>query len=288
MKITFFGAGASEGIPAVFCECALCRQARAERKFFTRSQVLLDDDFLIDFPPDSYYRALMHGVDLARVRHILVTHSHSDHFYAEDFFMRGLASSYCLAEPTVTVYESKAVTDFLERFHAGYPQGMYAHEPLGIENGYEKYPQSTEYVCVTPWETFTAGEYTVTAYPSAHMPDEPSMIFAVEKKGKRLLYATDTGRLSARIYDFMQKDGKPFDAVAYDCTYGTLDFNEGHMNFADCADMRAELIQRGLTHKSTVHILTHVSHNAARSLPALFSEVPDGFILAHDGTEVIL
>lgn len=99
MKLKFLGAGASEGIPAIFCHCALCERARRTGRLFTRSQLLVDDVLLIDFPPDSYYRSIAMGVELADIRNILVTHSHSDHFYADDFFMRGLASSHGLKVP---------------------------------------------------------------------------------------------------------------------------------------------------------------------------------------------
>lgn len=51
MKVTFLGNGASEGIPALFCECNLCRQARQRHIYHTRSQLMINDDLLIDFPP---------------------------------------------------------------------------------------------------------------------------------------------------------------------------------------------------------------------------------------------
>lgn len=285
MKIRFLGSGAAEGIPAIFCECRLCRQAREQKRYFTRSQILIDGDLLIDFPPDSYYRALTAGVDLAEVKDILVTHSHSDHFYAEDFFMRGLLSSYRLPVHTVNVYASKAVTDLLDKFYSGYPKGTYKPEPIGTFNGYDEYAQSTEYVNVSPFEKFGAGEYTVTALPSAHVPAEPSLIYAVEKGGKRLLYATDTGYPAAEVFDFLEREGGVFDAVVYDGTYGFSDINEGHMNFRDCERMKSELAARGLTSDRTKHYITHMSHNVAKDLDDLDKNFPRGFIMACDGLE---
>lgn len=288
MKIKFLGGGASEGIPGIFCDCALCREAREKGKFFTRSQVLIEDDLLIDFPPDSYYRSLLQGTELGKVKSVVVTHSHSDHFYAEDFFMRGLWSSFGLRTPSATVYASKAVTDMLERIGAGIPRGGYVHKAVGKVNGYDEYPHSVEYVNISPFEVFQTGEYRVTALPSAHIPSEPSFVFAVERAGKAFLYATDTAPLPKEVYDFLQKGGYKFGAVAYDGTYGSMDFDEGHMNFADCEAMRAELVRRGLVSEETKHVVTHVSHNAARSLKALLDGLPEGFLLASDGTEVVL
>ena len=46
MKFHFLGTAAAEGIPALFCECAVCKEAREKGGRFirTRSQALIDDD----------------------------------------------------------------------------------------------------------------------------------------------------------------------------------------------------------------------------------------------------
>ena len=56
MKILYLGTGAAEGVPAVFCNCDTCREARrrGEKEFHSRSQVLIDGELSVDFPPDAY------------------------------------------------------------------------------------------------------------------------------------------------------------------------------------------------------------------------------------------
>ena len=81
-KITLLGTGACEGIPAPFCGCDLCRHARQHggRDVRRRFGVLIDDETMIDFGPDAV-DALRHaGADDTKIRRILVTHSHVDHF----------------------------------------------------------------------------------------------------------------------------------------------------------------------------------------------------------------
>ncbi|MDE7084923.1 MAG: hypothetical protein K2O81_06730, partial [Clostridia bacterium] len=88
MKITYLGTGAAEGVPAMFCSCPFCDKLRKSgdvREFRTRSQVLIDGDLSIDFPPEAYVHSLSYGIDLSALKYILVTHSHMDHFYAHDF-----------------------------------------------------------------------------------------------------------------------------------------------------------------------------------------------------------
>ena len=48
MKITYLGTAASEGWPAEFCECDICRAAmkRGGRDLRLRSCALIDDDLL--------------------------------------------------------------------------------------------------------------------------------------------------------------------------------------------------------------------------------------------------
>ena len=91
MKFQYLGTGAAEGVPAVFCHCPACREIRrrGESEFHSRSQLLIDGEVCVDFPPDAYYHSLRFGADLAAVRYLLVTHSHMDHFYAHDFILRG-------------------------------------------------------------------------------------------------------------------------------------------------------------------------------------------------------
>ena len=91
MRKQYLGTAAAEGWPAVFCGCAACRRARelGGQNLRTRSQALVDGRLLIDLPPDTYLHALRGGLELERVASLLITHSHQDHFYPFELFMRG-------------------------------------------------------------------------------------------------------------------------------------------------------------------------------------------------------
>ncbi len=51
MKIQYFGTAAAEGSPALFCNCTICEEAKETKgkNIRTRSQMLINDDQLIDF-----------------------------------------------------------------------------------------------------------------------------------------------------------------------------------------------------------------------------------------------
>ena len=55
MRFQYLGTAAAEGWPGVFCRCAVCEEARAlgGRHIRTRSQAMINDDLLLDFPGDA-------------------------------------------------------------------------------------------------------------------------------------------------------------------------------------------------------------------------------------------
>lgn len=67
MKIKFLGTGAAEGIPAIFCNCSVCKYARKikGRNVRTRSQALINNDLLLDFGLDTYWHAVTYGLNFA-------------------------------------------------------------------------------------------------------------------------------------------------------------------------------------------------------------------------------
>jgi len=92
MILQYLGTGAAEGWPGMFCACEVCNTARERggRNIRTRSQALvfankfgegtLDERLLIDLTPDTYLHYLMHNVELNKIGHLIITHSHHDHF----------------------------------------------------------------------------------------------------------------------------------------------------------------------------------------------------------------
>lgn len=286
MKITVMGCGAAEGIPALFCECALCKQARERKVYRTRSQILINDDLLVDFPPDTYYRSLSRGIDLAKINNILVTHSHCDHFYGDDFFARGLWSSFNLPVETLTVHGSTAIRDIFERNDYAQKKGTYRHEPHGIINGYNVYDRSTEYVVHKPFETFSLGKYEITVLPAKHIPDENCNIYLIKEGNSTLLYATDTGYFKKKVFDYLIKNGIRLDAMIVDSTYGLVCSSDKlHMNFFEDDELRKELLGMGVIDEKTQCYLTHVFHGAAKDLDQLEKAVPTGYTLLYDGYE---
>lgn len=139
MKLQYFGTAAAEGWPALFCGCDACRRAREAggRNIRTRSQALIDDKLLIDFPADTYLHMIHYGLNLNYIDSVIVTHAHEDHFYPKELGNRrsGFAHIPEDGPRLLTVYGSEAVGKALAPVIAG-AQGRLAFERLKIGEAY--------------------------------------------------------------------------------------------------------------------------------------------------------
>ena len=278
MKLKYLGTGAAEGVPAAFCNCSTCAEIRRRGigEFHSRSQLLVDGVLSIDFPPDAYYHALLYGVDLSKIRYLLVTHSHMDHFYAHDFILRGY--KYCAPlDFPLEIYgnaEVKRVFDECTR------------RELRPEVG-----ETLKVTVVEPYKPFSFGDYTAVALEAQHSKTETAFVYLLEKEGKLYLHLTDTGRLPKAALDFLEKylvNKKKVDFVTFDCTFLYREAGEvsRHMGLEDNRAMQEEFLRRGIADGHTVYAITHYSHNNQPFKETLEKAQREyGYLPAYDGWE---
>lgn len=267
LRITYLGTGAAEGIPGLFCSCPLCTAARKNggKDVRTRSQALINEDLLIDFPADTY----SHSIDMRAVRYLLVTHSHQDHFYPEDLCLRSKAFSATLDGAPLKVFGNETVCSrWEETWRREYPSFDYS----GIE-----------FYCIKSFDSFSIGPYRVKALPANHKRSEECLIYDIGYEGSRLLYANDTGiKLDPAVFDHFST--VHYDIVSMDCTGMDKRVGSYHMGVADNVDFIAALKECGSVDGSTLFVSTHFSHFGQldhEHLSALLSG--HGIITAYDG-----
>lgn len=272
MKITFLGTGAAEGIPALFCNCNYCRDARRRGEIRSRSQVLLGEELSIEFPPDAFYHAAALRADLSAVKYLLVTHSHMDHFYAHDFILRGYKYASGITAPTLDIYGNAEVVSVY---------GECTRRELR-----ETVAENIRLHTVSAFEELEFGGWRVHTLLARHSSQEP-LLYALEKGGKRVLYLTDTGRLPEEDYLFLEQiGGKPFDLMIFDCTFlwGTAGEDARHMGLEDNMQVLSRLEKMGLANADTKKVITHFSHNSEPCKENLQrAEQTYGVIAAYDG-----
>src|SRR5687767_2543966 len=82
MHLLLLGTAAAEAWPAPFCACPSCEEARRRGgpNIRSRSGALLDDEVKIDFGPDTVTQLQPTRRNLSRLKTIIFTHQHTDHF----------------------------------------------------------------------------------------------------------------------------------------------------------------------------------------------------------------
>lgn len=251
MKLQYLGTAAAEGWPSAFCNCPACLQARelGGKNIRTRSQAIVDDVMLLDFPCDTYLHMLRENLDLSAVRWLLVTHSHTDHLYPAELVNRGGCYAHDMKSPELEIYCNEAVRDYIYK--------AASHE-------FEKDVESRlHFHIVKPFEPFTAGPYTVTPLPAEHMKTEQAMLYLIERGESSLLYAHDTGRFYPQVFEFLKNRKKPLKTISLDCTSGCYENGEngGHMGLPDTVVVKNRLLADGSADENTRFVLNHFSHN---------------------------
>ena len=275
MKLLYLGTGAAEGIPAVFCTCPICLEARQKkgRNIRTRSQALLDGRILFDFPPDSfshYISSGFTGVDLPAIRHVFITHSHMDHFYPDELNMRRPPFMASSPVETLHVYGNRAVE---QKLHALIKS--------------EKSAPCNDFRYARPFEPIEADGYRITPLTALHDRTEECLFYSAEHEGKALLYAHDTGFFPEPVWDHFTKTGIHFNLISLDCTLAAQKDGNNHMGIPDCLDLRQRLMETGAADSKTIFILNHFSHNGGLNHDDLcIAAEKEGFIAAYDGMEI--
>lgn len=241
MKIHILGSAAYERVPAMFCDCAVCEHARKHggKEIRTQAQVLIDDDLLVDFGQDNFYHVMQYGLDFKKIKNILITHSHTDHFMPNELMMT--KEPYGYNDMQIHIY--------------------------GGEDCYEKYltnsnESKTAFTVVEAYQTFAVGKYTVTALPARHGTQNP-FVYVITDGEKTIFYDNDSGVEFDEVFDFLKEKQYVFDVVLVD---GTLANNHeygfsGHKSFQDIVYQQQRLAEQGNVTDKTRWVVTHFSHN---------------------------
>lgn len=270
MKFTYLGTAAAEGWPAVYCNCDHCKRAKAAggRNIRTRSQALVNDDLLIDYPADTYAHALANRLDLSAVRYLLFTHSHMDHCEPLDLAFR-MESCYAhgMTCADLDIYGNEACKKRLENVMAVY------HDEKANYN----------YTVVNPFEPFEFGSYKVTPL-KAHHSSPSDLVYIIQSEGKTILYLHDTGTRIEESIDYLVSNKIKADLVSYDCTFVALPSSGGHMGLDTNVVMRDLFLEKGIIDTNTINVVNHFSHNGKLIYDELVPVARElGFETSYDG-----
>lgn len=281
MKIQYWGTAAAEGVPGIFCDCEVCRLAREHkgRKIRMRSQLLVNDDLLVDFGPDTYANSLKYDFNLTRLQHLIITHPHEDHLYTEELWHRLKGFACQIGTPSLAIHGSEDTLMKLCKVDVDYK---------GFQN-----QNRVIYDVMKPYETRQIGNYFVTPLPAEHGTKTP-FVYLIEEGSKSFLVLNDTGRPSYEVYEYLMKRGIVLDAISFDTTFGYENVlkkygkADNHMGLLDNVAVKGFLDMKGIADQHTVCIANHFSH---QGIDADYDKMCEhakkyGFIISYDGLEI--
>ena len=230
MKITFIGTSAGEGYPGVWCECPNCTAARrlGGRNIRGNSCALVDDDFLIDMNAHFASMAPHLGIRPSAIRTLLVTHAHMDHFTPEWLWTRSMAPE--LAELTEAEQRARISPSFTRLPVLNIYGNVYVQKALYAAPDVMEHPERTR-VAFHPIEDGvpqTSGGLTFTPIRAQHGGARGFCHnYILEREGKTLLYASDTGGYDADMLDILLN--RQYDCVIMEGTFGPGASDASHM-----------------------------------------------------------
>lgn len=134
MKLTFLGTGTSIGVPAIGCQCEVCRSTEARDKRLRQSAYLETDGgirVLIDCGPD--FRQQTTRFPFTKIDAVVISHIHYDHVAGIDdlrpFCMFGDVDIYCQDDVVRGLHQTMPYC-FKENLYPGVPHlNLHTIEP---------------------------------------------------------------------------------------------------------------------------------------------------------------
>lgn len=271
MKIKYLGTAAYEGVPSPFCNCRVCRLSKKAggRNMRSRSQALINDELLMDFNADTVWHFHKYGFDWDKIGDCLITHSHCDHLYADDVEIA--SRPYSHDHRALNLYAPAEGYAMLKPI-CDNSQGGSAVTQISAGHRFK-----------------TATGYNVLAMEADHDPELHCLIYSVEKDGKRLLYAHDTGYFSENTWELLKSEGY-FGLISLDCTGGmglNGQWRQNHMTFGTDLDIIGRMKKEGIIDEKTKVVINHFSHNGGQTYDEMAELTKEyGVIVSYDGLEI--
>lgn len=247
---TFMGTGAGCGVPAFFCDCPACEEARRDPRarrgdsgaMVTNAQTAFHT--LIDTPPDIRHYFNREGV--RAIDNLLFTHWHYDH-------VGGLGE----LEYMVQLLTKAPLPTFAS------PLTL---ESIGREFGYMMYCLAR--VEWQPFEELELDGVRYTPLPVSHAPGTYGIL--IETEETRLFYASDTGKLPPETAERVRN----VDVLAMDATFWKQNgYPDNHHSVQEC-------IEEGLALDAGKVYLTHLCMHYSE--PITLAELED-YLKQYDG-----
>lgn len=285
----FYGTSAAEGIPSPFCRCRVCEHARRAggREIRRRSMLRLSESACVDLGADAFQLAAEFG-DLYGLRHVLVTHTHEDHFAHMMMNIRGMGAEIS-PEPLHLYFTDKAFT--IVDFYRNSPPILKGLTPDLERRGIVAFHR------LEFGRESTVDDMGVLPLRGSHfgnMGEHCANYLITLPDGRRLFYGLDTGWYMEET--FRALEGAELDILISECTFGLLRGRGGHLRGHLDAPGNLLLFEelrkrRAITSRTDIY-LTHINQSSThQELTEFFAKhcagLPNQVTVAYDGLAIL-
>lgn len=263
MNIRLLGTGAADGIPSPFGDDKVSQYARENggKDVRSRSAAIVDGVLKIDLGPDTNMQMQRDRLDAREWSAVIYTHSDDDHFAVNEI--------------------QYALFPFTQ--HEYLPYTIYANATIlaQIEARYPNWP--IELVETRSFQTFHHAGYAITPVRARHIHEEDCHNLVIERDGKAILYATDTGVYSEETFRYL--GNFQLDALVIECTDGFCATTyEGHLDFKEVVMVVNRLREQGTLRADSQVVTTHhATRGEARHCDLERAFRPHGIEPGYDG-----
>lgn len=244
MNIRLLGTGAADGIPGFYTHDPVSRYARecGGKDIRTRCAALVDGILKIDLPPDTLCQLQRDRLDARDWSALIFTHSHEDHFAVGEIQYALFPFTECQYLP-YTIYGNDVICRKVQERYPAWP---------------------IELIETRSFNTYRHGDYLITPVKARHIEDEDCHNLLIQRGGKTLLYATDTGIWHHETFEFLTRF--KVDLLVIECTDGLRKGTYlGHLDIEACVGVVDALRETGvLSDKSRVVTTHHAASGGAR------------------------
>ena len=278
MKITFLGTSAAEGYPARWCMCPHCTYARTHggRNIRANCSAIVDDAVLLDLNNATMDQMARFGISPEKVKTALITHPHMDHFLPNALEWR---KEVLPADCEGTRPDGSLV------FRPAPPMTMVGN--AFTQQALRKFFPDTsrfsiDFVCARGGDTLFLDGYRILCLRANHGAPGFCTNYLLEKDGKRLLYAVDSGGYDEGMMARLRRE--KLDMLVMEGTGGDRDLGTRHMNTSRNIEARRALIGAGIIREDTPVVITHMSPHWTAPHDEYAPRLEElGMICAYDG-----
>ncbi len=281
----FWGTSDAMAIPAPYCDCDVCKEAREKGGKYVRTRTCfrLSDKVMVDLGADAITQSMKYG-PIFDAQHFLFTHTHEDHLNPHMMMVAYWDLSRCkLPLNYYFTDDAYKIVDCWKNNEWVLKGKVREFEEQGIVKFHR-----LEY-----GKKYKIDNFEVVAFRGNHvgnMKENSAMYLFFLPDGRTLFYGLDSGEYFPETINAL-KDYK-IDIFISESTFGVdkVCADGVHMNLTQVRGVIGKLYEQETVDDKTELYITHISHRGGfdeMERAAADLKFPMPITIAHDGMKIL-